>query len=92
LRAPTPCCFAPVVARDTDRRYTADASCGRLWTYSGDKTEIAAFTGSLAGEIVANAPLSIAVMKKQLRILADAQGISPELFERVQGLRRNRLR
>jgi methylmalonyl-CoA decarboxylase len=50
--------------------------------------ELEAFTVALAGEIAANAPLSIAVMKEQLRILAGAQTMSPEIFERVQGLRR----
>ena len=33
-------------------------------------------------------PLSIAVMKEQLRILAGARPMSPQGFERVQGLRR----
>ena len=35
-----------------------------------------------------NAPLSIAVMKEQLRILAGAHPMSPQGFERVQDLRR----
>ena len=46
------------------------------------------FTYAMAEDIVANAPLSIAVMKEELRILADAHPMSPEGFERVQGLRR----
>ena len=46
------------------------------------------FTVALAGDIAANAPLSIAVMKEQLRILAGAHPMSPQGFERVQGLRR----
>lgn len=50
--------------------------------------ELEAFTLRLAGQIVANAPLSIAVMKEQLRILAGARPMSPQGFERVQGLRR----
>ena len=41
-----------------------------------------------ARQIAANAPLSIAVMKEQLRILAGARPMSPQGFERVQGLRR----
>ena len=49
---------------------------------------IEAFTMELARTIAANAPLSIAVMKEQLRILAGARPISPQGFERVQGLRR----
>lgn len=50
--------------------------------------ELEAFTLNVATDIAANAPLSISVMKEQLRILAGAQTLSPEIFERVQGLRR----
>jgi methylmalonyl-CoA decarboxylase len=50
--------------------------------------EIAFFTYSLAREISENAPLSISVMKEQLRMLAGAHPMSPRRFERVQGLRR----
>jgi methylmalonyl-CoA decarboxylase len=50
--------------------------------------EIEAFTLELARTIAANAPLSIAVMKEQLRILAGAHPMTPQGFERVQGLRR----
>jgi methylmalonyl-CoA decarboxylase len=46
------------------------------------------FTYDLAREITALAPLSIAVMKEQLRILAGAHPMSPQGFERIQGLRR----
>lgn len=46
------------------------------------------FTYALAGEIAENAPLSISVMKEQLRMLAGAHPMSPRRFERVQGLRR----
>ncbi|MDE2157445.1 MAG: methylmalonyl-CoA decarboxylase [Burkholderiales bacterium] len=50
--------------------------------------EIEAYTRAIAATIAANAPLSIAVMKEQLRILAGAHPMSPQGFERVQGLRR----
>ena len=50
--------------------------------------EIETFTIKLAAEIAENAPLSVAVMKEQLRILAGAHTMSPQGFERVQGLRR----
>jgi methylmalonyl-CoA decarboxylase len=50
--------------------------------------ELEGFTMGLARRIAANAPLSIAVMKEQLRILAGAHPMSPQGFERVQGLRR----
>ena len=46
------------------------------------------FVYSLAEKIVANSPLSIAVMKEELRLLSSARSVTPELFERIQGLRR----
>ncbi len=46
------------------------------------------FSFELARTIAANAPLSVAVMKEQLRILAGAHPMTPQGFERVQGLRR----
>jgi methylmalonyl-CoA decarboxylase len=50
--------------------------------------ELDSFTYNLAREITENAPLSISVMKEQLRMLAGAHPMSPRRFERVQGLRR----
>ena len=50
--------------------------------------ELESFTLALARQIARNAPLSVAVMKEQLRILSSARPMSPEGFERVQGLRR----
>ena len=50
--------------------------------------ELEAFTCDLAEAIAENAPLAIAVMKEQLRILAGAHPKSPQGFERIQGLRR----
>lgn len=50
--------------------------------------ELEAFTYETARTIAGNAPLSITVMKEQLRILAGAHAMSPQGFERVQGLRR----
>ena len=55
-------------------------------TVPADKID--SFTYSLAREIAENAPLSISVMKEQLRMLAGAHPMSPRRFERVQGLRR----
>ena len=46
------------------------------------------FTREMATTIANNAPLSIAVMKEQLRVLAGAKPVSPRGFEKVQGLRR----
>ena len=50
--------------------------------------EIEAFTDNMASTIAQNAPLSISVMKEQLRILAGAHAMSPQGFERIQGMRR----
>lgn len=50
--------------------------------------EIDAKTYEIAQCIARNAPLSISVMKEQLKILAGAHTMSPQDFERIQGLRR----
>jgi methylmalonyl-CoA decarboxylase len=52
------------------------------------RESLAEFTYGMADTIVANAPLSIAVMKEQLRVLAGAKPVSPRGFEKVQGMRR----
>jgi methylmalonyl-CoA decarboxylase len=52
------------------------------------REELVESTMRIARQIAANAPLSISVMKEQLRILAGARPMSPQGFERVQGLRR----
>src|SRR5450830_1355804 len=51
-------------------------------------SEIEEFTYAMARSIAQNAPLSISVMKEQLRILAGAHSMSPQGFERIQGMRR----
>lgn len=56
--------------------------------YIKPKDEIEAFVYALAGHIRANAPLSIAVMKEEIRLLASAHAVTPEMFEQIQGLRR----
>ena len=50
--------------------------------------EIEEFTYALARGICQNSPMGIAVIKEQLRILASSHPISPDTFERIQGLRR----
>jgi methylmalonyl-CoA decarboxylase len=42
----------------------------------------------MAAKITRNSPLSIGVIKEQIRLLASAHPLSPLTFERVQGLRR----
>jgi methylmalonyl-CoA decarboxylase len=49
--------------------------------------ELERFTYELAHVIAANSPLSIGVIKEQLRILGNAHPLSPETFERIQSLR-----
>lgn len=50
--------------------------------------EIEAFVYGLADHVRGNAPLSISVMKEEVRLLASAHAITPELFEQIQALRR----
>jgi len=49
--------------------------------------EIEKFSYDKAAQITRNSPLSIAVIKEQLRILGRSHPISPETFERIQELR-----
>jgi methylmalonyl-CoA decarboxylase len=49
--------------------------------------DLESVTYDLAHAIVANSPLSISVVKEQLRILGNAHPLSPETFERIQSLR-----
>jgi len=46
------------------------------------------FTLEMARCIACNSPLSVSVMKEQMRLLAGAHPLSPVTFERIQGLRR----
>jgi methylmalonyl-CoA decarboxylase len=50
--------------------------------------EIEPFVHEIADHIRNNAPLSVTVMKEQVRLLASAHAMTPELFEQIQGLRR----
>jgi methylmalonyl-CoA decarboxylase len=50
--------------------------------------ELEEFTYDLARKITRNSPLSIGVIKEQIRLLASAHPLSPNTFERIQGLRR----
>ena len=45
-------------------------------------------TYEIAKQIARNSPLSIAVMKEELKLLANAHDLSPLTFERIQALRR----
>jgi methylmalonyl-CoA decarboxylase len=50
--------------------------------------KLADFTIQLAKRIASHSALAISVIKEQFRILSGAYPISPEAFERIQGLRR----
>ncbi len=50
--------------------------------------ELEAFTYDLAEGITRNSPLSIAATKESFRLLANASPLPPNMFERIQGLRR----
>ena len=47
-----------------------------------------AFPYARAAQTTENSPLAIAVIKEQLRLLGNSHPLSPETFERIQGLRR----
>jgi methylmalonyl-CoA decarboxylase len=50
--------------------------------------ELEAVTLELAGTIARKSPMAIAVIKEQLRVLTDYQPIAAQVYERLQGLRR----
>ena len=52
------------------------------------RQQIRQHTEQIAKQIVRNSPLSIAVMKEELNLLANAYDLSPLMFERIQSLRR----
>jgi methylmalonyl-CoA decarboxylase len=51
-------------------------------------SELERVTLDLAATIASKSPLAIAVIKEQLRVLADFQPIAAQVYERIQGLRR----
>jgi methylmalonyl-CoA decarboxylase len=50
--------------------------------------ELEAFTLDLAATMASKSPLAMAVVKEQLRVLTDYQPIAAQVYERIQGLRR----
>jgi len=51
-------------------------------------TEIEGFTLGIAQEITTKAPLAVAVVKEQLRVLSDYEPIAVQIFERIEDMRR----
>jgi methylmalonyl-CoA decarboxylase len=52
----------------------------------GDRLEEATMT--LAAQIARNSPLVISLLKEQLRVLSESTPLNPNIFERIQSLRR----
>ena len=50
--------------------------------------EIDRVTRQVASQIAETSPLCVALLKEELRVLAESRPESPETFERLQGLRR----
>ncbi len=68
-----------------------DALRARRWLLVNHLVESAHledFTFDLAATMASKSPMAIAVIKEQLRVLTDYQPIAAEVYERVQGLRR----
>lgn len=59
-----------------------------ILNYLVSTEELENFTLNLALQIAGNSPLAISVIKEQLRLLGNSHPLSPETFERIQGLRR----
>jgi len=53
-----------------------------------ESADLERFTLDLAATMASKSPLAIAVIKEQLRVLTDYQPIAAQVYERVQGLRR----
>ncbi len=53
-----------------------------------DAADLERFTMELAAKMASKSPLAITVIKEQLRVLNDYQPIAAQVYERIQGLRR----
>ncbi len=56
--------------------------------YIKPNDEIESFVLDMAQRISGNSPLSISSMKDSLRLLSSAHAVTPDLFEKIQGMRR----
>jgi methylmalonyl-CoA decarboxylase len=68
-----------------------DAQKAREWllvNHLVPSAELEAFTLKLAATMAVKSPLAMAVIKEQLRVLTDYQPIAAQVYERIQGLRR----
>jgi methylmalonyl-CoA decarboxylase len=68
-----------------------DAQKAKEWLVINHLVDVAAletFTLDLAATMASKSPLAISVIKEQLRVLNDYQPIAAQVYERIQGLRR----
>jgi methylmalonyl-CoA decarboxylase len=68
-----------------------DAQKAREWllvNHLVGSAELETFTLGLAATMAAKSPMAMAVIKEQLRVLTDYQPIAAQVYERIQGLRR----
>lgn len=68
-----------------------DARTAREWRIVNHMVpwdRLESFTLELAATMATKSPLAIAVIKEQLNVLSDYQPVAAQVFERVQGLRR----
>src|SRR5437588_6591958 len=65
----------------------ADAAEWGILNHLVEASQLETYTYDLAQRMAAKAPLVLAVVKEQLRILADASPISSDVFERIEALR-----
>jgi methylmalonyl-CoA decarboxylase len=68
-----------------------DAERAKEWlvlNHLVESAELESVTLKLAATVASKSPLAIAVIKEQLRVLSDFQPIAAQVYERIQGLRR----
>jgi methylmalonyl-CoA decarboxylase len=64
-----------------------DAAKWGVLNHLTPSTDLERFTYDLARSIASKAPLAVSAVKEQLHILAEADPITPDVFERIQELR-----
>lgn len=65
-----------------------DAERWHIVNHLVPSAELESFTRALAEGMTTKAPMAVAVIKEQLRVLADYQPIAAQVFERIQDMRR----
>jgi len=68
-----------------------DAQKAKEWlvvNHLVDSAELEKYTFGLAATMASKSPMAIAVIKEQLRVITDYQPIAAQVYERIQGIRR----